>query len=60
MDSLAVCKAHPGVLNSVKLIRDIMAIFVRFSEVEVQAGSFIYTFEVPDEADAFETCIIAR
>jgi hypothetical protein len=33
-----------------------MSICVRLSELEVQVGSFVYTFEEPDEADAFQEC----
>jgi hypothetical protein len=33
-----------------------MSICVRLSELEVQAGSFVYTFEEADEADSFQEC----
>ena len=33
-----------------------MSICVRLSALEVQVGSFIYTFEEVDEADSFQEC----
>lgn len=36
-----------------------MPILVRLSALEVQAGRVVYTFDEPDEADAFEACVLA-
>jgi hypothetical protein len=36
-----------------------MAFSIRLSELEVQVGRYVYTFEEFDEADGFQACVFA-